>query len=66
MLTGIIGRKIGMTQLFSPDGTVTPAKKHHRHHKHVAKTSTSADVTPAAATTAPQAPASAKTGGKGS
>jgi large subunit ribosomal protein L3 len=25
MLTGIIGRKIGMTQLFSPDGTVTPA-----------------------------------------
>jgi large subunit ribosomal protein L3 len=25
MLTGIIGRKIGMTQVFSPDGTVTPA-----------------------------------------
>ena len=25
MLTGIIGRKVGMTQLFSPDGTVTPA-----------------------------------------
>jgi large subunit ribosomal protein L3 len=24
MLTGIIGRKIGMTQLFQPDGTVTP------------------------------------------
>lgn len=24
MLTGIIGRKVGMTQLFSPDGTVTP------------------------------------------
>ena len=25
MVTGIIGRKIGMTQLFSPDGTVHPA-----------------------------------------
>ncbi len=25
MLTGIIGKKVGMTQLFSPDGTVTPA-----------------------------------------
>lgn len=25
MVTGIIGRKIGMTQLFSADGTVTPA-----------------------------------------
>src|SRR4051812_32830664 len=25
MVTGIIGRKIGMTQLFSPDGTVVPA-----------------------------------------
>jgi large subunit ribosomal protein L3 len=25
MLTGIIGRKIGMTQVFAPDGTVTPA-----------------------------------------
>ena len=24
MVTGIIGKKIGMTQLFSPDGTVTP------------------------------------------
>ena len=24
MLTGIIGKKVGMTQLFSPDGTVTP------------------------------------------
>ena len=24
MVTGIIGRKVGMTQLFSPDGTVTP------------------------------------------
>ena len=24
MLNGIIGKKIGMTQLFSPDGTVTP------------------------------------------
>jgi large subunit ribosomal protein L3 len=24
MLTGIIGRKVGMTQLFAPDGTVTP------------------------------------------
>ena len=24
MLTGIIGRKIGMTQLFQKDGTVTP------------------------------------------
>ena len=24
MLTGIIGRKIGMTQLFAPDGTVVP------------------------------------------
>ena len=25
MVTGIIGRKVGMTQVFSPDGTVTPA-----------------------------------------
>jgi large subunit ribosomal protein L3 len=25
MVTGIIGRKIGMTQVFAPDGTVTPA-----------------------------------------
>ena len=25
MVTGIIGRKIGMTQLFTPDGTVQPA-----------------------------------------
>src|ERR1044072_7374068 len=25
MLTGIIGRKLGMTQLFDPDGTVHPA-----------------------------------------
>ena len=25
MVTGIIGKKIGMTQVFSPDGTVTPA-----------------------------------------
>jgi large subunit ribosomal protein L3 len=25
MLTGILGRKIGMTQVFAPDGTVTPA-----------------------------------------
>jgi large subunit ribosomal protein L3 len=25
MLTGIIGRKVGMTQVFAPDGTVTPA-----------------------------------------
>ena len=25
MLTGIIGKKVGMTQLFSPDGTVHPA-----------------------------------------
>jgi large subunit ribosomal protein L3 len=25
MLTGIIGRKVGMTQVFSQDGTVTPA-----------------------------------------
>ena len=25
MITGIIGRKVGMTQVFSPDGTVTPA-----------------------------------------
>jgi large subunit ribosomal protein L3 len=25
MVTGIIGRKIGMTQLFAPDGTVVPA-----------------------------------------
>ena len=24
MLTGIIGRKVGMTQLFAQDGTVTP------------------------------------------
>ena len=24
MLTGIIGRKIGMTQVFAPDGTVLP------------------------------------------
>jgi large subunit ribosomal protein L3 len=24
MLTGIIGKKVGMTQLFQPDGTVTP------------------------------------------
>ena len=24
MVTGIIGRKVGMTQVFSPDGTVTP------------------------------------------
>ena len=24
MLTGIIGRKVGMTQLFQQDGTVTP------------------------------------------
>src|SRR6266542_6532551 len=24
MINGIIGRKIGMTQLFAPDGTVTP------------------------------------------
>ena len=24
MVTGIIGRKVGMTQLFAPDGTVTP------------------------------------------
>jgi large subunit ribosomal protein L3 len=24
MLTGIIGKKVGMTQLFSPDGTVSP------------------------------------------
>jgi large subunit ribosomal protein L3 len=24
MLTGIIGRKLGMTQVFAPDGTVTP------------------------------------------
>jgi large subunit ribosomal protein L3 len=25
MVTGIIGRKIGMTQIFAPDGTVSPA-----------------------------------------
>ena len=25
MITGIIGRKVGMTQVFAPDGTVTPA-----------------------------------------
>ena len=25
MVTGLIGRKVGMTQVFSPDGTVTPA-----------------------------------------
>jgi large subunit ribosomal protein L3 len=25
MVTGIIGRKVGMTQVFSPDGTATPA-----------------------------------------
>ena len=25
MVTGIIGRKIGMTQIFDPDGTVHPA-----------------------------------------
>jgi large subunit ribosomal protein L3 len=25
MVTGLIGRKIGMTQVFEPDGTVTPA-----------------------------------------
>jgi large subunit ribosomal protein L3 len=25
MLTGILGRKIGMTQVFAADGTVTPA-----------------------------------------
>ena len=25
MVTGIIGRKVGMTQLFAADGTVTPA-----------------------------------------
>src|SRR5713226_3612123 len=25
MLTGIIGKKIGMTQIFDPDGTVHPA-----------------------------------------
>ena len=25
MVTGIIGRKVGMTQLFTPDGTVHPA-----------------------------------------
>src|SRR4051812_29928292 len=24
MVTGIIGRKVGMTQVFGPDGTVTP------------------------------------------
>src|ERR671916_1875197 len=24
MINGIIGRKVGMTQLFAPDGTVTP------------------------------------------
>src|SRR3989440_12279728 len=24
MINGIIGKKVGMTQLFSPDGTVTP------------------------------------------
>ena len=25
MVTGIIGRKVGMTQIFDPDGTVHPA-----------------------------------------
>jgi hypothetical protein len=25
MVNGIIGRKVGMTQVFAPDGTVTPA-----------------------------------------
>src|SRR3990170_7475355 len=25
MVTGIIGRKLGMTQVFAPDGTVSPA-----------------------------------------
>src|SRR5438270_4542583 len=25
MITGIIGRKVGMTQIFDPDGTVHPA-----------------------------------------
>ena len=25
MVTGIIARKLGMTQVFSPDGTLTPA-----------------------------------------
>ena len=25
MVTGIIGRKVGMTQVFAPDGSVTPA-----------------------------------------
>ena len=25
MVTGIIGRKVGMTQVFLPDGTVVPA-----------------------------------------
>src|ERR687898_3620107 len=25
MVTGILGRKVGMTQVFAPDGTVTPA-----------------------------------------
>ena len=25
MVTGIIGKKVGMTQLFAPDGTVQPA-----------------------------------------
>ena len=25
MVTGILGKKVGMTQVFSPDGTVTPA-----------------------------------------
>jgi large subunit ribosomal protein L3 len=25
MLTGILGKKVGMTQVFAPDGTVTPA-----------------------------------------
>ena len=24
MINGIIGRKLGMTQIFAPDGTVTP------------------------------------------
>ena len=24
MINGIIGKKVGMTQLFAPDGTVTP------------------------------------------
>src|SRR5919109_1979230 len=25
MVTGLIGKKVGMTQLFAPDGTVSPA-----------------------------------------